>query len=161
MQTDNDLSFLTSEHAVQYVRELESSTLKSKDNHRVLNSRMTDLIKGFDTELKNIAMNFLQINPYFRLTAYEALTECRIFDSVRDPRKEDILRRMGGLQMPKTPMIELAIDDLDAFDYENADKAKYTVKDLHGILSEEIMYFRLKNDKINLTNGTCSTSTGG
>ena len=63
--------------------------------------------------------------------------------------------------MPKTPMIELAIDDLDAFDYENADKAKYTVKDLHGILSEEIMYFRLKNDKINLTNGTCSTSTGG
>ena len=59
VQTDNDLSFLTSEHAVQYVRELESSTLKSKDNHRVLNSRMTDLIKGFDAELKNIAMNFL------------------------------------------------------------------------------------------------------
>ena len=63
--------------------------------------------------------------------------------------------------MPKVPMIELAIDDLDAFDYENADKAKYNVKDLHAILSEEIMYFRLKNDKINLTNGTCSTSTGG
>jgi len=135
--------------------------MKVKDNHKILSTRMTDLVTGFDLELKNIAINFLQLNPYFRLTAFEALTQCKIFDGVRDLRKENILRKMGGLEMPKSPMIELAIDDLEAFDYENADKAKYNVKDLHNILSEEIMYFRLKNDKVNFTNGTCSTSTGG
>ena len=122
---------------------------------------MTDLVEGLDQEMKLIAMNFLQLNPYFRLTAFECLTQCKIFDPIRDSRKESILRNMGGQVMPPKPMIELAIDDLEAFDYENADKAKYNVKDLHNILTEEIMYFRLKNDKINLTNGTCSTSTGG
>lgn len=30
-QSDNDLSFLTSSHAIQYVRELESSKIQSKD----------------------------------------------------------------------------------------------------------------------------------
>jgi hypothetical protein len=62
------------------------------------------------------------------------------------------------------PLIELEIDDLDAFDYENAEKAKYNVNDLNAILTEEILYFRKKNEKNinnNLTNGTCSTSTGG
>ena len=68
------MSFLTSEHAVQYVRELETSTMKVKDNHKILSTRMTDLVTGFDLELKNIAINFLQLNPYFRLTAFEALT---------------------------------------------------------------------------------------
>ena len=59
-QTNNDLSFLTSEHAVQYVRELESSSIKLKDNHKVLDIRMGDLISGLKIEeMKMIAMNFL------------------------------------------------------------------------------------------------------
>jgi hypothetical protein len=35
---------------------------------------------------------------------------------------------------------------LDAFDYENAENAKFTVEDLRGILSDEIRYYRQKND---------------
>ena len=126
---------------------------------------MGELVSGLPNsteEIKLIAMNFLQLNPYFRLTSYEALSKCRVFDSVRDPKKEFILKGMGGLVMPQTPLIELPIDDLEAFDYENAEKAKYNSQDLQAILTEEIMYFRKKNDKsANFTNGTCSTSTGG
>lgn len=36
-------------------------------------------------------MNFLNLNPYFRLTAYECLINCKVFDSVRDKKKEAIL----------------------------------------------------------------------
>ena len=32
-QNENDLSFLTSSHAIQYVRELESSKIQTKDAH--------------------------------------------------------------------------------------------------------------------------------
>ena len=48
---------------------------------------------------------------------------------------------------PRIPLIELPIDSLDAFDYENAENAKYTVIDLRNILADEILYFRFKNDK--------------
>jgi hypothetical protein len=110
--------------------------------------RLNDLISGLKIEeMKMIAMNFLQLNPYFRLTAYECLSRCKIFDSVRDLKKEKLLKGMGGLVMPQVPLIELPIDDLDAYDYENADKAKYNVQDLNKILTEEIMYFRKKNDR--------------
>jgi hypothetical protein len=60
--------------------------------------------------------------------------------------------------LPRTPLIELPIDSLDAFDYENAENAKYTVNDLRNILADEILYFRFKND-VNGT-GTTSTATG-
>jgi hypothetical protein len=30
----------------------------------------------------------LSFNPYFRMTALECLQECKIFDSVRDKKKE-------------------------------------------------------------------------
>lgn len=36
-------------------------------------------------------------------------------------------------------MIELAIDSSDAFDYENPDKAKYSVNDLKFILHKEVV----------------------
>lgn len=65
---------------------------------------------------------------------------------------------MGNDPLPKTPLIELQIDALDAFDYENAENAKYTVADLRNILADEILIFRLKIDKT-LSNGTGTTST--
>jgi hypothetical protein len=34
---------------------------------------------------------------------------------------------VGSDPLPKTPLIELPIDSLDAFDYENAENAKYSV----------------------------------
>ena len=86
---------------------------------------------------------------------------------MRDPKKERILKQMGGLVMPQTPVIELPIDDINAFDYENADKAKYGLSDLNQILADEIMYFRKKNESRRLHivatatgTGTTTTSTG-
>jgi hypothetical protein len=57
------------------------------------------------------------------------------------------LENTGYDPLPKKPLIELNIDSLEAFDYENADKAKFTVQDLKGMLIDEIMYYRQKNDK--------------
>ena len=47
-----------------------------------------------------------------------------------------------GDPIPSTHLIELPIDALDAFDYENAENAKFTVEDLRGILSDEIRYYK-------------------
>ncbi len=33
-------------------------------------------------------INFLSFNPFFRMTAFECLTQCKLFDSVRNKRKE-------------------------------------------------------------------------
>jgi hypothetical protein len=80
------------------------------------------------------------------MSSYEALTKCKCFDSVRDPKKESYLKQLHTLKekpaskfkvqpkssyeipMPSKPLIELDIDSIDAFDYENADNAKYTVE---------------------------------
>ena len=39
-------------------------------------------------DLVKILFNMLSFNPYFRMTALECLQECKIFDSVRDKKKE-------------------------------------------------------------------------
>ena len=66
----------------------------------------------------------LHFNPYFRMTAYEALISMPIFDNIRDKTKEAGLRKM---KESKNLLIELPIDSTDAFDYEDASKAKYSV----------------------------------
>lgn len=66
----------------------------------------------------------LNFNPFFRMTAAEAYHSMSMFDSVRDKVKEAGLKKMkesGKL------LIELDIDSTDAFDYEDASKAKYSV----------------------------------
>lgn len=64
----------------------------------------------------------------------------------------------GNDPLPQVPLIELTIDALDAFDYENAENARYTVQNLRDILADEILIYRFKNDK-NVNNGTGTTST--
>ena len=51
------------------------------------------------------------------------------------------------IPLPKVPLISLPIDAVEAFDYENAEKAQYTVNDLKQMLYDEIKHFRFKNDK--------------
>ena len=46
--------------------------------------------------------------------------------------------------MPNFPIIELPIDSMDAFDYENAENAKYSVDDLRKILIDEIKVYERK-----------------
>jgi hypothetical protein len=48
-------------------------------------------------EVCDIMLNFLSFNPFFRMTAFECLTQCKIFDSVRNKKKEVFLRRMLDL----------------------------------------------------------------
>jgi hypothetical protein len=43
-------------------------------------------------EIADILLNFLKLNPYYRMTSFEALSKCKIFDSVRDLKKEQLLR---------------------------------------------------------------------
>tara|TARA_B110000305_G_C19330602_1_gene583780 strand:- start:598 stop:849 length:252 start_codon:yes stop_codon:yes gene_type:complete len=40
------------------------------------------------SEIGDILLNFLSFNPYFRFSAFECLTSCKLFDHVRDPKKE-------------------------------------------------------------------------
>lgn len=63
-----------------------------------------------------------------------------------------MLQEMGTqndnlIPLPKVPLISLPIDAVEAFDYENAEKAMYTVADLKNMLYDEIKHFRFKNDK--------------
>ena len=87
-------------------------------------------------ELIDILVNLLNFNPYLRMTAYECLTECKIFDEVRDRKKELALFKM---RQQKSFIVELPIDSWDAFDYENANNAKYTVADLKKMMKQEIL----------------------
>lgn len=67
------------------------------------------------------------------MTAFECLSECKIFDEVRDKKKEQGLQIMKDASKNKM-LINLDIDKMDAFDYEDADNAKYSVADLKGFL---------------------------
>ena len=49
-------------------------------------------------ELADILMNFLKFNPFYRMTSYECLTKCKIFDSVRDLKKEKYLKSLHLLK---------------------------------------------------------------
>jgi len=69
----------------------------------------------------------LNFNPFFRMTSMEAYLSMSMFDSVRDKPKEAGLKKMkeNGKRY-----IELDIDSMEAFDYEDASKAKYSVPQL-------------------------------
>ena len=80
------MSFVSSEHAVSYVRDLEGASIKS-------NTAETPMVKQqlakFRNKLKNTAIvdileNLLSFNPYFRKTPLEIAQNNTIFDDVRD-----------------------------------------------------------------------------
>lgn len=64
----------------------------------------------------------LNFNPYFRMQALEAYSTMSLFDGVRDKVKEAGLKKM---RENDKFFIELDIDSTDAFDYEDATKAKF------------------------------------
>jgi len=77
---------------VSYVRDLEAKTKEaSKDSEPAFDSHVKYInrkISAKNKELVLILQNMLSFNPYFRMTALECLTECKIFDVVRDKKKE-------------------------------------------------------------------------
>lgn len=86
-------------------------------------------------------INLLSFNPYFRMTAREAIS-LKIFDEVRDQSKEKFLKSLFDLQDKSLIKISLCVDSDDAFDYDNASNAKYSKQDLKQILYEEILDFK-------------------
>ena len=57
---------------------------------------------------------------------------------------EGVSSCVRGRDSGPCPMIELAIDSSDAFDYENPDNAKYSVNDLRYILHKEVVEMQSK-----------------
>lgn len=85
------------------------------------------------------------------MSSFECLSQCRVFDSVRDMKKEDYLRKLImkldniRAREPKKLKIELLIDRLEAFEYENTANAKYSVDDLKKMVVDEIIFYNHKN----------------
>lgn len=101
VQSESDLSFLTSKHAINYVRELETSLYGSNVQLRkkispiekradMMASKLTPVAE----EITEIMKNFLQLNPFLRWTAYECIMKCKIFDDVRVRTRELCLKRL-------------------------------------------------------------------
>ena len=91
-QSDRQLSYISSEHAVSYVRDLEAKSKEnSKDEGPAFEKHVRFISKRIspgNQELINILQNMLSFNPYFRMSAFECLTECKIFDDVRNKKLE-------------------------------------------------------------------------
>lgn len=161
-QTDADLSFLTSDHAITYVKELtvflsDKKTTTDNDSRpqQLLSKTCQEMTWGINTktrELLTILMNCLSLNPYFRMTAVECL-KMSVFDTVRDKTKEKVLnllkskrgvyhknRAKGSSKASALGRgIQLDVDHAAAFDYEQPENAKYTVKDIKQMLAREIL----------------------
>lgn len=78
------------------------------------------------------------------MTSMEAYLSMPMFDTVRDRNKEAGLKKM---KESGKRYIELEIDSTDAFDYEDASKAKFSVPQLISILNEEIRQVQMSANK--------------
>ena len=83
---DQDRCFISSEHPLKYVKELETSV---GDRAPFLETKLSCL-KPEHPELLDIIRNLLSFNPYFRMTALECLS-LPVFDQVRNIHKEAAL----------------------------------------------------------------------
>lgn len=98
IQSDRQLSYISSEHAVSYVRDLENKTKENQKSSETAFEKhvrfISKRISPENQELISILQNMLSFNPYFRMTAFECATECKIFDAVRDKKLEKDLHNM-------------------------------------------------------------------
>jgi hypothetical protein len=65
-------------------------------------------------------------------------------------KKEDYLRKLilkqeNARNNKKVTKIELNIDRVDAFEYENTSNAKYSVDELKKMVIDEIIFYNHKN----------------
>jgi hypothetical protein len=115
-QNEQDLSFLTSENAVQYVRELEMSAHKQTSETKLLQQRVSKMRTQLTSkmlEIQEIQINFLKLNPFFRMTSYESI-KLKIFDNVRDSKKEKTLKAL--LLMKQEHKLAKTLGSKNSFD---------------------------------------------
>jgi serine/threonine protein kinase len=106
VQTEIDLSFLTSKHAINYVRELEQSLygnnvgkMKRISPIEKRADIMTQKLTPGAEEITDIMKNFLQLNPFLRWSAYECIMKCKIFDDVRVRTRELCLKKLHDISL--------------------------------------------------------------
>ncbi len=79
----SDFSFVTNEHAIQYIKDLENSNLLYDNDNEKISDKIIFFKENLQSENKEICdimVNFLSLNPFFRMTAYECLTQCKVFN---------------------------------------------------------------------------------
>ena len=83
-QSKEDLSFITNENVRVYINDLESSVFKNANFEPSKLNELIEFIGSDFSEITQLLGSFLEFNPFFRMTSYEAF-HCKIFDSVRKP----------------------------------------------------------------------------
>lgn len=114
----NDLSFLTDEPAIQYIKEVST------------NCQAQDLYVKFkeckSKELIKLLTQLLMFNPFYRCSASEAL-KSSIFDKIRDPKKEKSSHHK----------ISLDVDADEAFDYDKGSSLLFKQEDYQKMIKKE------------------------
>ena len=102
-----DLSFIRSKDALEYV---QPNNIGSSEHP----FSFLDKLKHISPEMRGILKSMLEFNPYFRVSAKEALGN-KYFDDIRIPMNE-------GTAPYK---LKFDIDTDDAFDYDTGKSLKY------------------------------------
>jgi hypothetical protein len=135
-QTQEDLSFITNDNVRVYINDLENSVFKNSNQEPSKLNELIEFIGADFSEITQLLGSFLEFNPFFRMTSYEAV-HCKIFDSVRKPDIEKGLEWMSKNQ--KELLMELEIDTYDAFDYTSKIIGKHSLQELRHMLRTEIL----------------------
>lgn len=123
-QDDADISFITNDNVRTYIKDLENSVFNGNNTET---SKLNELIEFIGEDFNEVTCmlgSFLELNPFFRMTAFEAL-QSKLFDSMRKPDIEKGLRWMKDNQ--KEILIELEVDTYDAFDYTSKIIGKHSL----------------------------------
>ena len=94
------------------------------------------MFKGVDPDLLKLLKGLLEFNPYFRVSAKEAL-KSKIFDRIRVP----------FFEQPCPVKVDLKVNQPHMFDYETAE-GSLSIGEYKKILEKEIKKIR-KIDLIN------------
>ena len=130
------MSFITNDNVRVYINDLENSVFKNSNYEPSKLNELIEFIGSDFSEITQLLGSFLEFNPFFRMTSYEAF-HCKIFDSVRKPDIEKGLLWMKNNQ--KELLMELEIDTYDAFDYTSKIIGKHTLQELRHMLRTEIL----------------------
>ena len=121
---ENDISFITTEDAKQYMKILNSKCPKSSCEGPTRPYLRT--LKNINPQLLELLENMLQINPYQRWSPAECLAQ-PIFDEIR----REVLEKAPQAK------ISLGVDQDDSYNYEQCTSRKYSRRDYMRMIYKE------------------------
>ena len=122
--SEDDLSFITDENAITYVKELQDSSQKPQ---------LEELFPNCDPKLFKLLKGLLEFNPHMRLTAQDAL-KSTIFDLFREAEQEQ------KSYQPKK--ISQKINKPGNFSYDPRVAQSFSVTDYKKMLVREMKIIR-------------------